>query len=1687
MPRFRSSLWDVHGFIQESWLDRISDTQLGRELNNERSFSFSIPINDVVYPLLQTRKIVRLHDTDKNIPNGYVTSTTNDTEFNEKRFTSSSVENISVGDYLQIYERPPNFLASKTSTSITAGVGKSIDLSGYSGTLPDAGQFVKIYEDIGTQKFHSNGVPYSSCNAEVVEVLSRFSTTITVDLAYSYEKGAIVSSPARSFVARVIGVDGAAVYLNRMDFKITADSRFYGVDFETFRINEITENRAEGVPTANISCRHITFDLNDILFFKDARMDISYSGGGAGLKPDNKVTPSALLDELLARHTKKDGNPATTKSFIKGDLVDFYYSKGGINGTSGGSTVTGTDLADFASQKFSPGSKIYIKGESTPRIIERQSGGNLYLNSNLTSSVSAGNYLIISQGIYDALTPSLGTAQVTYNQGHATDMKRLTSVAGMVINDGSVTRGAIIRFEQYPDEEYRVTWVDNGTTIHIDRDHPFETSSTVKIMVEPDEREVNVSSMETSLGVLNNLISVFNDDVQFPYYWVTEDRAIHLYSRIEKDDRDPTSDLVVMYRNDQNRNLRSINREFDYSSFGNRIIPQGASSGWSNVSSGIKVGVSDRKISNNINATTVAFNNATNTLTDSSLDQNFEQLGVLPGMRVSRTHTSTTTPFETITRFSYITSVGTGASGDEVVLQDEIEILGDSGVWALNDIYEIDFGVTNEQFKIADSSFNNRFRLGDPVLIHKSRQQVVIGDAGQVTVTKGVSGVATGGLSNRLIDTVNDQFTGDVQPKCLMRSTTKGNKDTHLVTAVTTAEQLEFIPDLSPSSSAFASGDGYVISTTRQLVKHYDAGYTDITANTFRGGNGAPGSDYLGSSSDELLFGSNEKFDYVQYTLTTASSGTAAYTWKYWDGNSWEDLTLLDTGGQAFNNTINLEYNVTWEPPRTWAKQTLDGDNAYYVKVIVDSTVTTSPKINDVKLYGWKKNQYRGGMLYIENGKAKGQTRNIISNDMDTLVIGSRFPNLSDIKGSTAIVSEKVGQTQVKGFGYKVLSVDSATSTTVKFNTLLPAYVYYNGLLTVKSGQGQSQVFRIANNIVDTDYKSKFTIDGVFNPIPNGQIEIYAHPQMLHSQDSGLVTASNGPNATVSGFDGVNWATNQWLGAKAIITDDSSNGYYQIQQVITNDSNSIQLMTGWANQPTGNVGCMLVKPHALPMSVVSGLDFTPNHNDEISLSLKMGGGPLTVGKSVNYRTFSTYSVRDIANVEDSSFFSKGDIIFVGANEVPTDDFYNVNRGDQVLGQAYTIKKVVNVTGVLTSSTTDDDINDSTKNFINLGVTAGMVVKNVNTSSYAMVESVTATRLTTTGGVTFEASTPHSYEIQSLVLEDDFDTVPQFGDHVELIGITDGASARKNDLIEVKFQESKTTDPTVLYREAKKKLQKLKDIEPRYTVSFVDLYELDPERYPFDNYVLGDTIKIIDEDITGPDGYNLRIIKESFDPSLPEDKTHTLEVGKRKRSFIRDDYMPLNLSVSDANDKIEELKLSLESPVCAFFDSQTNRCAKPTPPNSFCDSSQSNNDGKLTRRKTPITRYHCQSYTPVSNSQQAGTDNPLNESFVVQAKRIQQNTFQDTRTYAVNVPFVLDKKKSKAIIVNVEDVSTLSAAIPGSVLIVEFKTDTNGDIIPYNPYNSEFGYGGYVRVRKSASDPTIYNADILVTAVGRYTA
>ena len=45
------------------------------------------------------------------------------------------------------------------------------------------------------------------------------------------------------------------------------------------------------------------------------------------------------------------------------------------------------------------------------------------------------------------------------------------------------------------------------------------------------------------------------------------------------------------------------------------------------------------------------------------------------------------------------------------------------------------------------------------------------------------------------------------------------------------------------------------------------------------------------------------------------------------------------------------------------------------------------------------------------------------------------------------------------------------------------------------------------------------------------------------------------------------------------------------------------------------------------------------------------------------------------------------------------------------------------------------------------------------------------------------------------------------------------------------------------------LQELKDIKNKYTVSLIDLFEVDPDNYPYDLIVTGDTVTVQDDELS----------------------------------------------------------------------------------------------------------------------------------------------------------------------------------------------------------------------------------------------
>ena len=76
------------------------------------------------------------------------------------------------------------------------------------------------------------------------------------------------------------------------------------------------------------------------------------------------------------------------------------------------------------------------------------------------------------------------------------------------------------------------------------------------------------------------------------------------------------------------------------------------------------------------------------------------------------------------------------------------------------------------------------------------------------------------------------------------------------------------------------------------------------------------------AQSDFLYVGSHIPFSGVNIDVDSVNSNASVLTVKYWDGNSWEDISDTD-GTDAAGASLGQDGSVTWTVPSTWAKTSL--------------------------------------------------------------------------------------------------------------------------------------------------------------------------------------------------------------------------------------------------------------------------------------------------------------------------------------------------------------------------------------------------------------------------------------------------------------------------------------------------------------------------------------------------------------------------------------------------------------------------------------------------------------------------------------------------------------------------------------------------------------------------------------------
>ena len=113
---------------------------------------------------------------------------------------------------------------------------------------------------------------------------------------------------------------------------------------------------------------------------------------------------------------------------------------------------------------------------------------------------------------------------------------------------------------------------------------------------------------------------------------------------------------------------------------------------------------------------------------------------------------------------------------------------------------------------------------------------------------------------------------------------------------------------------------------------------------------------------DAIFIGEDNKFGKFRLTIGTAGvySGITLQ-WQYWDGDSWEALTVIDDTSFF---TASGTKNVTWILPSNWAKNTVNAVEKYWIKCVV--TAHNTPVITTAPLgtQGWETTIYTTNQLY---------------------------------------------------------------------------------------------------------------------------------------------------------------------------------------------------------------------------------------------------------------------------------------------------------------------------------------------------------------------------------------------------------------------------------------------------------------------------------------------------------------------------------------------------------------------------------------------------------------------------------------------------------------------------------------------------------------------------------------------------
>jgi len=180
---------------------------------------------------------------------------------------------------------------------------------------------------------------------------------------------------------------------------------------------------------------------------------------------------------------------------------------------------------------------------------------------------------------------------------------------------------------------------------------------------------------------------------------------------------------------------------------------------------------------------------------------------------------------------------------------------------------------------------------------------------------------------------------------------------------------------------AYIAGVGHAFS--------YDEGtttYTDETADI----NDSGVDDVtvpIGEVDDAFYYGADDQFWMVNVNVSTAATGTYTIVWEYWNGSGWTALTVTDgTSGYTASG------QVTFDVPNDWAKTTVNGQSAYWIRSRV-SAFTSGTDALLAQAWLWEGHTHKPLVAVVE------------AVPDDTLILDITYTNQDGVTGRTASVT----------------------------------------------------------------------------------------------------------------------------------------------------------------------------------------------------------------------------------------------------------------------------------------------------------------------------------------------------------------------------------------------------------------------------------------------------------------------------------------------------------------------------------------------------------------------------------------------------------------------------------------------------------------------------------------------------------